>query len=51
MPNVIVIQGLKMSSLLYTLFTLDTLQYDKIVLDPGIYKLLTGKTLRKYNKY
>ena len=44
MPTVSVVQGLKLSSLFYSLFTVDTLNFDKIMQDPVLYKQLTGKT-------
>ena len=49
MPDMSVIQGSKMSSLLYTLFTIDTVQYHKIMKNKEIYKLLMGKELENYN--
>ena len=37
-----------MSSMLYSLFTLDTVKYDQILKKQRLYKLITGKKLRKY---
>ena len=47
MPATSVIQGSKMSSMLYSLFTLDTVKYDQILKKQRLYKLITGKKLRK----
>ena len=47
MPPTSVIQGSKMSSILYSLFTLDTVKYQKIMTNKKLYKLITGKNLKK----
>ena len=48
MPTVSVVQGLKLSSLFYSLFTVDTLNFYKIMQDPVLYKQLTGKNLKEH---
>ena len=47
MLAVSVIQGSKLSSLLYSLFTIDTLEYDNISKDPELFKMITGKDLEE----
>ena len=49
MPGSSEVQGSKISSLLYSLFTLDILDHDKIMKNPKIYKIVTGKELKIYN--
>ena len=48
MPPASVCQGTKLSSLFYSLFTIDTLEYDKIMQNKDLYKKITGQELRKY---
>merc|ERR1711954_545075 len=49
MPEVSVIQGSKLSSLFYSLFTIDTLRYNVLMEDKKIYKQLTGRNMKKHN--
>ena len=48
MPEVSVIQGSKLSSLFYSLFTIDTLRYNVLMEDKKIYKQLTGRNMKKH---
>ena len=49
MNNTSVIQGSKMSSLLYALFTLDTIKYNEIMKDKKLFEKITGKKQREHN--
>merc|ERR1711954_293309 len=44
MPDYSVVQGSKMSSLLYNLFTIETIHVDKIITDKETYRRITGET-------
>ena len=49
MNDTSVIQGSKMSSLLYALFTVDTVKYNEIMKDSKLFEQLTGKKPRACN--
>ena len=49
MPNCSVIQGSKLSSLFYSLFTVDTLKVDKMMKDKEINNRITEKQLSNNN--
>ena len=48
MPEVSVVQGSKLSSLLYSLFTIDTLKYNILMKDKKIFKQLTGREMKNH---
>ena len=48
MLPVSMVQGSKLSRLLYSLFTIDTLHFNKLMKNETLYKKITGKHLQKY---
>ena len=49
MPHCSVLQGSKMLSLLYAIFTIETVEVKKIMCDKSLFKMITGQDLQEHN--